>query len=69
MEDPETGDLVLVDTSSKSVRKAFAARAAAEQEELRRFLARTGIDTLSLDTSRPYIKEVKALFKRRANKR
>jgi uncharacterized protein (DUF58 family) len=72
MEDPETGDLVLVDTSSKSVRKAFAARAAAEQEELRRFLARTGIDTLSLDTSdtpSKYIKEVKALFKRRANKR
>ena len=69
LEDPETGELVLVDTSSASVRKRFAAQAAEEGEDLRKFFLKTGIDTLSIDTSKPYIDEVRALFKRRARKR
>ena len=69
MEDPETGDLVLVDTASAAVRKAFAATAAAEQEELKKFFRKTGIDTLPIATDRPYIDEVRSLFKRRARKR
>ena len=69
MEDPETGDLVLVDTSSATVRRRFAERAAEEHEELRRFFLRTGIDTLPIATDRSYIDEVRALFKRRARKR
>ena len=69
LEDPETGALALVDTSSAAVRKRFAAQAAAENEELKRFFLKTGIDTLTIDTARPYIDEVRALFKRRARKR
>ena len=69
LEDPETGELALVDTSSASVRRAFAAKAAEDREELRRFLLKTGIDTLDLATDRPYVDEVRALFKRRARKR
>ena len=37
LEDAETGELLLVDTSSAGVRRAFAARAAADREELTRF--------------------------------
>ena len=69
LEDPETGELVLVDTSSAAVRRRFAARAADENEELRKFFLKNGIDTLSIDTAKPYIDEVRALFKRRARKR
>ena len=69
LEDPETGELVLVDTSSAAVRRRFAATAQEEGEELKKFFFKTGIDTLSIDTSRPYIDEVRALFKRRARKR
>ena len=69
LEDPETGDLVLVDTSSASVRRQFAARAAEENEELKKFFLKSGIDTLSIDTAKPYVDEVRALFKRRARKR
>ena len=69
LEDPETGELVLVDTSSVAVRRRFAATAAEENEELKRFFLKTGIDTLTIDTAKPYIDEVRALFKRRARKR
>ena len=69
LEDPETGELVLVDTSSAAVRKRFAATASEENEELKRFFLKTGIDTLTIDTARPYIDAVRALFKRRARKR
>jgi len=69
LEDSETGELMLVDTSSAKVRGAFAARAAEDREELTRFFRKTGIDTLEIATDRPYIDGVRALFKRRARKR
>ena len=69
LEDPETGELVLVDTSDRRVRTAFADRAAQDEEALLRFLSRSGIDHISLSTDRPYVNEVRALFKRRARKR
>lgn len=69
LEDPETGELVLVDTSSSAVRRRFSATASEENEELKRFFLKTGIDTLTIATDRPYIDEVRALFKRRARKR
>ncbi len=69
LQDPETGAIQLVDTASAAVRKAFAAQAAAESEELKTFFRRTGIDTLPVSTDKPYIDGVRALFKRRATKR
>ena len=69
LEDPETGELVLVDTSSARTRRLFAEQAGREREELARFLGKTGIDTLALETDRAYIEDVRALFKRRARKR
>ena len=69
LEDPETGELALVDTSSAKVRREFAANAEAEAEELRRFLLKTGIDTMPISTDRPYIDAVRGLFKKRARKR
>ncbi len=69
LEDPETGALSLVDTSSAAVRNAFAANAAAEGSELKGFFLKTGIDTLAVSTDKPYIDGVRALFKRRARKR
>ncbi len=68
LEDSETGELMLVDTSSAKVRKAFAERAEADREELTKFFRKTGIDTLDIATDKPYIDGVRALFKRRARK-
>ena len=69
LEDPETGELALVDTSSAKVRRAFAAKAEEEEEEMRKFFLKNGIDTMPISTDRPYIDAVRTLFKRRARKR
>ncbi|MGN0833747.1 MAG: DUF58 domain-containing protein, partial [Kiritimatiellia bacterium] len=69
LEDPETGELVLADTSSAAVRRRFAETAAAAAGELRRLFLRSGIDTLEIDTAKPYVDGVRALFRRRARKR
>ena len=69
LEDPETGELALVDTSSAAVRRAFATKADEDAAELKRMLLKTGVDTLRIDTASPYIDEVRALFRRRARKR
>ena len=53
----------------KYLKWRFAETAAAAGEELRRFFLKTGIDTLEIDTAKPYIDGVRALFKRRARKR
>jgi uncharacterized protein (DUF58 family) len=63
--DPETGELMLVDTSSRRVRKQFARQALQETEALDAFLKRHRIDSLSLSTSRPFIDDVRRLFRYR----
>lgn len=68
LQDPETGELVLVDTSSRTVRDTFATHAATEAAELHRNLKRWGIDILDLSTGRPYIDDVRALFQRRRSR-
>jgi uncharacterized protein (DUF58 family) len=68
MQDPETGELVIVDTASRAVRDAFAAEASTVDAELHRNLRRWGIDTLDVSTGRPYIDDVRALFQRRRSR-
>ena len=68
LQDPESGELLLVDTSSSSVREAFRSQASLAKEQLERFLKRTGIDSIHLSTDTAYIDDVRALFRRRAKK-
>lgn len=69
MQDPESGELLLVDTSSAKVRRKFMEKACSEQEEFTRFFKRSGMDSIHLSTDKPYIDDVRALFHRRARKR
>lgn len=68
VQDPETGELVLLDTASSSVREAFRENASRSREALFRFFKQNGVDFLPLTTERPYIDEVRALFRRRARR-
>jgi uncharacterized protein (DUF58 family) len=65
LQNPETGELQLVDTGARHVREEFARNALREQAELQGTLRRCGLDTLEIATDRPYLDNVRRLFKRR----
>jgi len=68
LQDPESGELLLVDTSAAAVRGAFQACANQENDQLSKFFKRNGIDSITLSTGTPYIDDVRNLFRRRARK-
>ena len=63
--DPETGELMEVDTGSRKVAEAFSRRAKDEQEELAGRFKRLKADSLNLSTDKAFIDEVRRLFRRR----
>ena len=65
VQDPETGAVMLLDTSSRSLREAFAAEARREQDAQTRLFRRHKIDALFLGTERPFVDEVHRLFRQR----
>lgn len=65
IQDPETGQVMLLDTSSRSLRESFAAEAAREREALVRRFRKLKIDALHLGTERPFVDEVHRLFRQR----
>jgi uncharacterized protein (DUF58 family) len=65
IQDPETGELALLDTSSRQVREAFQAAARQESDDLTRLFRKNKIDALSLSTERPFIEDVHKLFRKR----
>ena len=70
LRDPETGEVQLVDTSSKQIREAFQTAARADSSRLAQTFQAARIDVLPLSTERPYLDDVRALFvKRRARRR
>lgn len=65
VQDPETGDVVVLDTSSRALRDAFAAEAAREQEAQTRSFRKLKVDLLSMSTDRPFVDDVHRLFRQR----
>jgi len=67
-EDPETGDLLVVDTSSRSVRATYQERAAALKSRRETTLRRSNIDFISIYTHQPYLQPLIRYFKLRASR-
>lgn len=67
--DPETGELVPVDTGSAALHEAFGAHVAREEEALRRMLRRLAVDEIAIRTNDSYIRPLLAFFERRERKR
>jgi uncharacterized protein (DUF58 family) len=65
LEDAESGEVVTLDTGRRRVRDRFAALAAKRDADMRRALRRLRIETLPLDTARPYLPELLAFFQSR----
>jgi len=63
--DPETGELMEIDTGSQKTAEYFNARAAEETNELDTRLKRLRTDSLKLSTDRAFVDDVRRLFKKR----
>ena len=68
LEDPETGEIVEIDTSHPAVRAAFAERVAAEDEARRKLFGRLGLDEIIVHTEHGYVDALLAFFRARARR-
>lgn len=68
LKDAETGQEVLVDTSSKKVRHAYQKRRIIEKKQIRNQFLRMKIDTIELHTNESYVQPLMNFFHRRARR-
>ena len=66
MKDPETGEILVIDTNSRRWRHDFQRFQEREQNQLERYFKVNGIDHLLLRTDRPYDSEIVKFFRKRA---
>ncbi len=65
LEDPETGERVVVNTSDARFRAAFTERSLASRGELDRTLRRGKVDVIDIETGEPYLQPLMRFFKDR----
>ncbi len=63
--DAESGQKVMVDTASKSVRNKFHDNYLNKQKQLNEMFAKSGVDNTIIETGSSYIQPLLSLFKRR----
>ncbi|BAH38567.1 hypothetical protein GAU_1525 [Gemmatimonas aurantiaca T-27] len=68
LEDPESGEIVEIDTSHPQVRRAFATRVAAEDESRRKLFGRLGLDEIVVHTEFGYVDALLAFFRARSRR-
>ncbi len=60
--DAETGETMLIDTSSRSFRKQYGSKSASRFAELKNMLRKIKVDCISISTDKPYINELVQFF-------
>ena len=69
LQDPETGECVLVDTADRGVRARFAAAAAEERAALQQCFRRMRMDAVEVQTGGDFVKPLAEVFRRREARR
>jgi uncharacterized protein (DUF58 family) len=69
LEDPETGEQFLVNTSHPAVREQYARRLAERQEALTHLLRRSGVERITVRTDDDYVPALKSYFRSRKRRR
>lgn len=67
--DAETGETVLIDTSSKKTRTIYEEKSRQQREKLTTLLRKAGVDLADISTEDNYIKPLMNLFKKRERRR
>ena len=65
LQDPETGQMTVVDTSSNTVRKAYQIERKKQREMLLTFFRKHQMDHVELYTNESYVKSLSGFFQRR----
>ena len=60
--DPETGDIVEVDTASQAVRQALSDRLSEKRNDIEQQLKRAKVDRLELDTTDDFLTDIRRFF-------
>lgn len=68
LEDAETGETVLVDTSHSHVRSGFFSRSEHERLKREKFFKSIGVDNINIFTDRSYIEPITRFFRMRAKR-
>ena len=69
LEDPETGERLVVDTGNARFREAFGAAARDARARLDRTLRRSRVDVIDIDTGSPYVLPLQRFFRERMRRR
>ncbi len=69
LEDPETGECVIVNSSNPDFRDAFSDRVGRARAQLDRSLRRNKVDVIDIETGRPYVKPLMRFFQERMRRR
>jgi len=69
LEDPETGEMTLVDTSSRSLRRAYAAACGRRAREREGMFRRMDTETIEVHTDRSYVDPLVRFFHKRERRR
>ena len=69
LEDAESGETVLVDTSDDNTRKGFHVLAKKERAECDHLFKQVDVDQINVSTDRPYVEPIMRFFRMRARER
>jgi len=61
-QDAETGEIIVVDTSSRKFRQQYSGKSARRFGELKDMLRSVKVDCISISTDRPYVQDLVRFF-------
>ena len=68
MEDAETGETVIVDTSNPAIRGSFYNESKDERDKREKFFKSIGVDNINIKTDRSYVEPITRFFRMRARR-
>ena len=68
LEDAETGETIMVDTSSSAIRSSFFSETQQDREEREKFFRSIGVDNINIFTDRSYVEPITKFFRMRAKR-
>jgi uncharacterized protein (DUF58 family) len=68
LEDPESGERIVVNTSSDDFRRRFAEQVTRRKERIDRALRRSKVDVIDVETGEPYVRPLMRFFQERARR-